>query len=626
METPRHLPHRRRGLAGDVEVAGPQRDDAPFDEGAAAQRVRSGRATRGPTPGGWPPPRGRRADDGRDRGRSRSRAAPPGSASAAAVSSAAIAAGYSPSRARSSPIRSWACSGAGIAEGDGRRQVVDRFAIGEDRLGQDRPPRGRPRPPRPAGPPRVRAPAISANRVRSSRPPRPTRSAAPPPSVDGGGDGAPGSSIRRPRRASGRGRSRTGPMARPDPAPRGRSRGASAPRRRRWSPPRTDRSLSRTVARSNERPMTAAADRTWAAVSPTDAIRSRSSAWTPRGIASAGRLTAGQGGDDVERQSLRVGGERVDQGVVDLAARPRRADDRPDVVALEPTEDEARRARDAGEVRQRSLRRRRSGPRAARPAAAPAIDPRGVGPGTPGLRGSSRRRGAGRRPRPARDRARTRAPTSDVARSRRGAGPSRRPRRGRPSGRAPAARSDGGQVDQAADLERGRSRRGSPGASAPPGVGETGAEELGDRAVGDGGLARIAAGGEDDPAVGADRRRDRLAQPGLADPGLALEQDEPTVRRRGPPGRADRRELRSPPDRAGSTRASRSTAAIGWPATAVGGRVRGRRLATAPRGSRRTGRSSRAVARRRARGRTTRRARGTAGSRRRGRPTGRAAR
>ena len=58
-----------------------------------------------------------------------------GSARAAAVSSEAIAAGYSPRRARSSPIRAWAAAASGIAEGDGRRQVVDRLAIGEDRLG-----------------------------------------------------------------------------------------------------------------------------------------------------------------------------------------------------------------------------------------------------------------------------------------------------------------------------------------------------------------------------------------------------------------------------------------------------------------------------------------------------------
>ena len=136
------------------------------------------------------------------------------------------------------------------------------------------------------------------------------RAAARRPPGDGAAGGGRGSSARRRRRASGRGRSRSGPTVRLRPGPRERCRAAISSSSA-STVSSSDRPLAaRTVARSNERPMTAAAESTCAAVSPTDAIRSRSSAWTPRGIAAARRLPAGQRRDDVERQPLRIGRRR----------------------------------------------------------------------------------------------------------------------------------------------------------------------------------------------------------------------------------------------------------------------------------------------------------------------------
>ena len=77
------------------------------------------------------------------------------SAKAAAVSSAAMAAGYSPRRDRSSPIRALP-RGIGRVQGQGGRQVVDRFAVGEHGSRLDRQPPGTRRPPRSAGPPPAR--------------------------------------------------------------------------------------------------------------------------------------------------------------------------------------------------------------------------------------------------------------------------------------------------------------------------------------------------------------------------------------------------------------------------------------------------------------------------------------
>ena len=82
---------------------------------------------------------------------------------------------------------------------------------------------------------------------------------------------------------------------------------------------------------------------------------------------------------------------------------------------------------------------------------------------------------------------------------------------------APIRRSDAGdrasggrQVDQAADLEPGGlvERREAFGAT---GRAEAGAEQLGDRAVGDGALARVAASREDDAAAARIAARDGLA-------------------------------------------------------------------------------------------------------------------
>ena len=273
---------RRR--AGGVEVARAQRDDAPLDERPRPERIgRLGRRQRGVEVAGRraevaPPPMdapegdldrraGRRL--GRARRRSRGRRSPPGSR-----------------RVAPAARRSWRAPARRDrhAEGEGRLEVVDRLAIGVNRSRLGRPPRRMRRRPRPAGPPPARA--RRSGRTASGRRGRspPDRAGARPPPAGGAAGGGRGSSPRRPRRASGRGRSRTAPTARRRPAPRGR-----CPRRIDSSSASTvsssDRPLAaRTVARSNERPMTAAADRTCVAVSPTDPSRSRSSAWTLRGI------------------------------------------------------------------------------------------------------------------------------------------------------------------------------------------------------------------------------------------------------------------------------------------------------------------------------------------------------
>ncbi len=241
-----------------------------------------------PTRNDWPPPQDRRAGDGRDPARSRRRAALRGRP------------GPPRSRARRSRLdtprdaraarRSRSCAaaapGSPRAMADARWSIASRLA----KTASARTAASRKAAVASAGRPASRScPAIRANRVRLvAAGARAARPAGLPRSGGATGAGARRSSIRRRRRASGRGRSRTGPMARPDPGPRERSRGASTPPHRRSSPPRIVHSPPRTVARSNERPMTAAADRICAAVSPTEAIRSRSSAWTSRGMGPPG--------------------------------------------------------------------------------------------------------------------------------------------------------------------------------------------------------------------------------------------------------------------------------------------------------------------------------------------------
>ena len=89
-----------------------------------------------------------------------------------------------------------------------------------------------------------------------------------------------------------------------------------------------DRPLAwRAVPASNERPMTAAAVRICAAASPTDAIRSRNNAWTPRGIYAPGSAHS-PGAPRRKGQSLGIGDDGVDVGVVGEGPWPRGADHR----------------------------------------------------------------------------------------------------------------------------------------------------------------------------------------------------------------------------------------------------------------------------------------------------------
>ncbi len=149
-------------------------------------------------------------------------------------------------------------------------------------------------------------------------------------------------------------------------------------------------------------------------------------------------------------------------------------------------------------------------------------------------------------------RSRTRAPAPSVAAGRTGPGRTERRR----------------QVDQASDLESdGLVQRGEAGR--PARQCEASPDQFGDRPVGDGRLARIRPGAQDDPAVGADGRRHGLREPRLADPRLALEEDHAAIRTGGPPGRRDDGELAVAPDH--RHRSARSAVALDpGPATDVG--------------------------------------------------------
>ena len=229
-----------RGRAGRIEVAGAQRDEAPLDERARPSASGTGRVPPG------------RLEVARRRGEV---ASPPmdaperdldagqvaGPASAAAVSSAAIAAGYSPSRARSSPIRACiaASSTAPRARAASRWSIASRLA----KTASARSAASRNAAAASAGRPASRScAAISAYRPRSSRPARRVR----PHRLRGPAMEQP---------AAGQARRLVRHVAHPAvdevvrhrtvrrrPGPPGRCRGASTPRARRPSPPRTGRS------------------------------------------------------------------------------------------------------------------------------------------------------------------------------------------------------------------------------------------------------------------------------------------------------------------------------------------------------------------------------------------------
>ena len=125
-----------------------------------------------------------------------------------------MAAGYSPRRDRSSPIRAWAAapSGCPSAMADSRWSIASRLA---KTASLARRPRRMPSPPRPVA--RLRAHARRSARIASDRPGCPTRGrlAAPRPSAGAGDGDARDSWPRTRRRACGRGRSRSGPTRRP---------------------------------------------------------------------------------------------------------------------------------------------------------------------------------------------------------------------------------------------------------------------------------------------------------------------------------------------------------------------------------------------------------------------------
>ncbi len=146
---------RRGGVAGDLELAGPERDDATFDEGPRALWL--GQLVRPPgrTRGGSRPRRGPLAGDGRGRGRSRSPAGQP------------VTRGRRPSRARRSPPGTRRGEPGARRSGRAPRRPPGRRARWPPRGGRSprdwhrpsrpgRRPRGTRRPPRSSGPPRAR--------------------------------------------------------------------------------------------------------------------------------------------------------------------------------------------------------------------------------------------------------------------------------------------------------------------------------------------------------------------------------------------------------------------------------------------------------------------------------------
>ena len=103
------------------------------------------------------------------------------------------------------------------------------------------------------------------------------------------------------------------------------------------------------------------------------------------------------------------------------------------------------------------------------------------------------------------------------------------------------------QVQQPAQLQPdGLVERGESFGSA--GQADAGTQQPGDRTVGDRALTRVAAAGHDPATADADDRRERFAESGLADPGLALDEREAAVGLRAAPGANEPVELGRAPD------------------------------------------------------------------------------
>ena len=424
-----------------------------------------------------------------------------------------------------------------------------------------------------------------------------------------------------------RARSRTRSRAR-RPRPPGRGRAARAPPGQR-SVSSSERPLAaRTVARSNDRPMTARRRQQLAGGLPT---RRRGARGAARGRRAAGRRTRRPAPRRGPRRRTAGAPRFLDERRHCVRRHPRVLRGRRqagDVVGREPPERAERHVRhplDGGRERVAAIVEVLGSPRAARGGAG---DPRGDGQGTGGPRatrrppigGPRRRRGPG------------------VAGDERGQDRRDRVQEPRPGGGLvvvagvprcvrEVAADVGWQGDEPLDLaQRRRRQAGQRGWGTR--VGEAGAEQLDDRARRRSCPRRRRLGprGRDRPRTR--RLGQRLREPRLADSRLAREHGDSAERRRRVVRGDERGQLRVAPDdgqRAGRTgRAATSVAAAGaGPSTAAAceigaGRCRRRRTPGRP-GSPRTGPSSPPAARRPARARGRRPPPGTGGWHRPGR-------
>ncbi len=256
--------------------------------------------------------------------------------------------------------------------------------------------------------------------------------------------------------------------------------------------------------------------------------------------AGAGRFAAFERGDHVERQAFRLGGVGIDQPLVRDPAGLHGADDRSDLLAIEPTQTDVRHLGPPDQVvRRRGTRYRQV---LAPPGQQQQHRPAGEPPGQVGKR------------LPARvvdemdivDPHHPGRPSFDQCCQRRRDGvkeaqPGAR-RIARRAGRRGHRTDAGGQVDQPPDLDADCLVE-TADAPRPVGSGEPHPQELGDRTVGDGGLARIAACGEDPPTSRTDPGRRFVGQSRLPDPGFPFDRHQAAVRRRSAPLGFDRGEL-----------------------------------------------------------------------------------
>ena len=524
----RQRPGRRRGA--------PRRPAPPARRVGAARRPPPAPRRGGSPP--WPRPRAGR-----------------GPARAAARSPAASSASEHQARRR-------------LERGDRPRVVAQRRPDLADR---DLEPRRRPGGPAP-GPSRgAPAPRGSRTRAATRGPPRgrPRRPRRPGRRPARGRRSAPGGPDRRDppasaRRTSATRRWRSRRRARPISS-YAASRSRACPKSKAGSPPlatsrtiprRTSSSSAVTVS-SSERPLAAAhrreveraaddgaAARTWPAVSPTLARRSRSSARTPRGGAwPVGSRTRHERLDDVQREPLGLRGER--RRVPGRQARGgRRVDERADHHVVQPLQPHRRRTRE-----------RRGSPSAN--AVAPGLQvlgaPREQQEHRPRREppGEVQERLARRVVRPLQVLDRDDARERDRGRSPRGPSAIASSRRARAAGESAGPAAAAPAVTPAG---RGTSRSTSArvaGASAGEALGRTSArepraEQLHDRRVGDGPFGREGACREDGGPVGDRGGGKRLHEAGLADPGLAGDRGDAPVRRRRAERVAERRQLPAP--------------------------------------------------------------------------------